>query len=205
MKRIVMLIAAVMCLHLTAPSLFAQHLEIEESISQHNIPKRTIESHAESSAGTSYIPKGYRGMVEMAHGVGTQGSNYVFKLSTTHGWQFNPYLYLGGFVNIGTVEELFRYYEQHPLFDKDNIDISLTVLCGADFRIYMSKGKFSPFFGLLVGLNVADVHGIGVGPGFQLGARAALKGKHALNFAIEYGSPGGCSSGEVLFKLGYEF
>lgn len=203
MKRIVMLIAAVMCVHLTAPPLFAQHLEIEESISQHNIPKRTIESPAESSAGTSYIPKGYRGMVEMAHGVGTYSDDYLFKLSTSHGWQFNPYLYLGGFLRVGTVEDLFYVYESHG--SHDFVSRPVTVLCGADFRIYMSKGKFSPFFGLLVGLNVADVHGIGVGPGFQLGARTALKGKHALNFAIEYGSPGACSSGEFLFKLGYEF
>lgn len=193
-----MLIAAVMCVHLTAPSLFAQHLEIEESISQHNIPKRTIESPAESSSTTSYIPKGYRGMVEMAHGVGTHGPNYQFKLSTTHGWQFNPYLYLGGFVSFGTSET-------------QAYDNRFNLRFGADFRGYIPINKVAPYLGLQMGYDhfgpippkkyLDDEPGGYLG--VQLGIRFAKKDRRALNFAIQVAPE--FDGHEILFKLGYEF
>lgn len=203
MKRIVMLIAAVMCLHLTAPSLFAQHLEIEESISQHNIPKRTIESPAESSAGTSYIPKGYRGMVEMAYGAGIAGGNFLSQISTTHGWQFNQYLYLGGFASFGSTETLFHYVESHYT---EPIHTIMDFRFGADFRAYISMRRVSPYVGLKLGYDIGEssFHRT-INLSGQLGGRFAIKGRHALNFALQAGLTALHLESEVLFKLGYEF
>lgn len=200
MKRIVMLIAAVMCLHLTAPSLFAQHLEIEESISQHNIPKRTIESHAESSAGTSYIPKGYRGMVEMAHGAGCYNPSYVCKISSTHGYQFNKYIYLGGYLSLGSAERLFEYGGGYY-----SVDTAFNLRLGPDFRFYFLDNKISPFIGFSPGLDVRDGTG-NLYLGGQFGARMSLRGKRAVNFAIAVGGfEYWVDLNEVVVKIGYEF
>lgn len=200
MKRIVMLIAAVMCLHLTAPSLFAQHLEIEESISQHNIPKRTIESHAESSAGTSYIPKGYRGMVEMAHGAGCYHPSYVCKISSTHGYQFNKYIYLGGYLSLGSAECSF-YYDGDVDY---SVDTGFNWRLGPDFRFYFLDNKISLFIGFSPGLDVRGGTG-NLYLGGQFGARMSLRGKRAVNFAIAVGGfEYGVDLNEVVVKIGYE-
>lgn len=199
MKRIVMLIAAVMCVHLTAPSLFAQHLEIEESISQHNIPKRTIESPAESSSTTSYIPKGYRGMVEMAHGVSIGYFSYIYKISSTHGYQFNKYLYLGGYLSVGPSEILITWDHDVPYYER-----LFTLRLGPDFRFYFLDNKISPFIGFSPGL---DINAEGIYLGGQFGARMALRGQGAVNFSVEIGSVSENleHAGEIVLKLGYEF
>ena len=207
MKRIVMLIAAVMCVHLTAPSLFAQHLEIEESISQHNIPKRTIESPAESSAGTSYIPKGYRGMVEMAHGAGCYKASYVCKISSTHGYQFNKYIYLGGYFSLGSAECLFDYEDEYGYGIRYySVDTAFNLRLGPDFRFYFLDNKISPFIGFSPGLDVRDGTG-NLYLGGQFGARMALRGKGAVNFSVGIGSVSESLKydGEIVLKLGYEF
>ena len=145
----------------------------------------------ESAGG---LNKGYRGMVEIGNGFGWGDLNYVFKLSTTHGYQFNPYFYLGGFVSFGSIEYSYDYrYHLHFNFR-----------WGADARAYLSKGRFAPFLGLQFGMDLyGDIPFVYLSG--QVGFRVALKNKLALNFAVQIGPEHYFEYGEAIFKLGFEF
>lgn len=191
----------------------AQQLEIEESISQSNLPERNadykiVQSHTVSTQTSSIgtLSKGYRGLVELGGGVGLTGGKFLFKLSTTHGWQFNPYLFLGAFVGIGTVEDLFYYHESHPAYDKNNIHVQLNQFVGADFRAYLPTNKISPYAGLQLGYNWSPYdYSKGLCMFGQLGVRVPIKGKHAYNIALEVGLPSSTAAADILLKIGYEF
>ena len=145
----------------------------------------------ESAGG---LNKGYRGMVEFGNGFGWGDLNYVFKLSTTHGYQFNPYFYLGGFVSFGSIEYSYDY-RSHLYFN---------FRWGADARAYLSKGRFAPFLGLQFGMDLyGDIPFVYLSG--QVGFRVALKNKLALNFAVQIGPEDYFDYGEAIFKLGFEF
>lgn len=96
-----------------------------------------------TGAKGEYIKKGFKGIVDI--------SCYPFVLDLSVGYQFNPYLYLGGFLGTG-----------YPT----------VFVCGVDFRSYFTKTKVAPFVGLQTGLGVApDITGFyfGVGPGVRFG------------------------------------
>ena len=133
-------------------------------------------------------------MVELGQGFGWADMNYVVKVTTTHGYMFNPYLYLGGFVSLGTIE----YLEGGYYYSDFNFRL------GADFRTYMSKGKVAPFVGVQLGLDLYYEEPFVYFSG-QAGIRFALKNKLGLNFALQIGSSDYFAAGEVIFKLGFEF
>ena len=166
------------------------------------------------NSSDSYLSKGYRGMVEMGHGVGTMESNYLFKLSTTHGYQFNPYIYLGGFVSLGTIEvaEKYRVYDYYwgRYTDKERFVPNFNFRLGADFRAYLPKKRVAPFVGLQLGFEYGADPGWGEEYVFvylsgQLGVRVALKNRMGLNLGIQVGSEYYFEACELLFKLGFEF
>ena len=160
--------------------------------------------HGLSSDGT--LSKGYRGMVETAHGFDWIDFWYAFEFSTTHGYQFNPYLYLGGVISFGRgasvqyghsgFPDFYNYYYYYqPYF---NFSI------GSDFRVYMSKGKLAPFAGCQFGFDLCGDDAFILFKG-QLGLRYALKNNFGLNFGLQVGPSCYFEYGEILFKLGVEF
>ena len=146
------------------------------------------------------LNRGYRGMVEFGNGFGWGDLNYVFKLSTTHGYQFNPYFYLGGFVSFGTIEDPNDWVYDYEY----GYDIDFNFRWGADARAYLSKGRFAPFLGLQFGMDLYDFMPFVYLSG-QVGFRVALKNKLALNLAVQIGPQNYFEEGEAIFKLGFEF
>ena len=151
----------------------------------------------ESAGG---LNKGYRGMVEIGNGFGWADMHYLFKFSTTHGYQFNPYFYLGGFVSFGTIEWSL-YYDYYGYYD---YLLGFNFRWGVDARTYLSKGRFAPFLGLQFGMDLYDDEPFVYFSG-QVGFRVALKNKLALNFAVQIGPEDYFDYGEAIFKLGFEF
>ena len=183
MKRLMMLVLTV---------LFALSVASYEASAQGWGPSGYGNSFGVNSS-VDGLNRGYRGMVEFGNGFGCGGLNYVFKLSTTHGYQFNPYFYLGGFVSFGTIE-----YRDYWWFDVFNFR------WGADARAYLSKGRFAPFLGLQFGMDLYGYLPFVYLSG-QVGFRVALKNKLALNFAVQIGPEDYFDHGEAIFKLGFEF
>lgn len=186
----------------------AQQLEVEDGISQSNLPSRNanykkIQSQQLVSTQTTSVgplAKGYRGMVETAHGFDWDDLDYAFEFSTTHGYQFNPYLYLGGVISFGrgTSRQYGRYYYYY--YNRPGFNFSI----GSDLRVYMAKGNLAPFMGLQFGFDLCVDNPFILLKG-QLGLRYAINNNWGLNFGVQVGPSCYFASGEILFKLGVEF
>ena len=113
--------------------------------------------------------KGYKGFVETGYIFDLSDCNANrFELSTTHGYQFNNYLFVGGGTGINFYTDADLY--SVPLF--------------ASFRANFMNKKVTPFADIKTGYTVGDVEGAFVTVGF--GVRFALAKKMALNLKLEY-------------------
>lgn len=147
------------------------------------------------NGGDGWIRTGYRGMAEMGHGVSFEDGCYALEFTTTHGYQFNPYFYLGGIVSFG-----FRGVERsYNDIDRENV---FAFRIAADPRVYFLKSRVTPFAGLQLGLDYCD--GGFVYFGGSVGVRVALNSRFALNFSILVNS-GYWFIGEGMCKIGFEF
>ena len=195
MKRLMMLVLTV---------LFALSVASYEASAQGWGPSGYGNSFGGYNESAGGLNKGYRGMVEIGNGFGWADMQYLFKFSTTHGYQFNPYFYLGGFVSFGTGEydEIRYYYNGYDAYYHEGI-VGFNFRWGIDARTYLPLGRFSPFFGLQIGMDIYDDEPFAY-LSTQVGFRVALKNKLALNFAVQY-APVACLEGDLIFKLGFEF
>ena len=131
-----------------------------------------------------YLNSGYRGMAEFGSGLGTPRirSDYTpssrplgfhVELSTTHGYQFNPYLFLGGGVSM-----LARSFT----------DDGCTFPFFADFRANFNKKRRTPYGALKIGYSVnAEKElngGIYINPSF--GYRFGIHKKMAATVSLGY-------------------
>ncbi|WP_417010047.1 DUF481 domain-containing protein [Bacteroides congonensis] len=113
--------------------------------------------------------KGYKGFVDFGYiaDLSDYDANKV-EISTSHGYQFNNYFYLGG----GVAADFYT--------DADLIAVPIFV----DFRANFINKKVTPFADIKTGYSVGDVEGAYVSTG--IGVRFSLKGKKAINLKLEY-------------------
>lgn len=97
-------------------------------------------------------PSGYRGMVDIGGGPGFKtaegGKDAVIEFSTTHGYQWNPFLFAGAGINVQyrpTGEVVFA-----PIY--------------ADLRVYLSDTKAAPFIDFRAGYSFFDEKGTYISP-----------------------------------------
>lgn len=147
-------------------------------------------------------------------------------ISTSHGYQFNDWLYVGG--GIGFEYNLSRKEYGHPLMDNTGTTkLRCIVPIFAEGRLDAKWGRFTPYFSARIGANVANHGGIYfspmVGYRFNWGRRSAINlGLGMTLFGYRYYYPshillpeGGIINGplthyqasDVRFslRLGYEF
>ena len=170
-----------------------------------------IKEEAVASSGVRPAPtkrykntrtKGYRGWVEAggAVGLGEYGSG-IFSFSTSHGYQFNPYFFLGAGIGV----------DYH--FDWETVFMPIF----ANARAYFIDGKISPFMDVKIGYSPVDESGLYFSP--SVGVSFGTSKKCAVNLSIGYNLQRAemyyysyyysFSSDESLhglsFKLGVEF
>lgn len=154
----------------------------------------------------SYERRGYRGFVEagVAAGIGDYGLTRL-EVNTSHGYQFNPYLFVGGGLGM------------HFYFDASDALIPIF----ADCRVNVLPGRISPYIDVKLGysIGVSDgLYGAGLFLSPGIGARFALANgaqaiRAGLGFSMQqatayygyyhYEDHVMCNS--ILFKVGYEF
>lgn len=124
--------------------------------------------------------KGYKGMLNA--GWILLSENTSFEVLTTHGYQFNPHLFIGGGTGI-------NFYSSPS---KANVGSTLIregafIPIFADIRGYLLKGKISPYaeakIGGLIPVTEGDA-GIYFAP--EIGCKLGFSSKFALNIAAEY-------------------
>lgn len=139
-------------------------------------------SHRKSARNTL---RGYKGFVDFAY-IGDVSDNNASKieLSTTHGYQFNNYFFVGGGVAL-------NHYT----------DADLTAApIYANFRANFINKKVTPFADIKTGYSVGDVEGVYASIG--LGVRFSLKGKKALNLTLVYNYQDYEITGDVSYHYG---
>jgi len=107
--------------------------------------------------------RGYKGFVDAGYTFSSEYEDRV-EISTSHGYQFNNYLFVGGGVG-------YHYYS-----DPDVELYAMPIF--ANFRANFMNKKVTPFTDLRVGYSVGDLEGgyayIGLGARFQLVKKMAL-------------------------------
>lgn len=117
--------------------------------------------------------RGYKGFVDAGYlfDVSDNDAN-KFELSTSHGYQFNNYFFVGGGL-------AFNHYSEAGL---------CAVPIFANFRANFINNKVTPFGDVKVGYTAGDIEGAYVS--MAVGVRVALAKKMALNFRLEYAAQG---------------
>ena len=131
-----------------------------------------------------YLNSGYRGMLELGFGVGNRFDRAEYapdarsfaghlEVSTTHGYQFNPYLFLGGGVGV-LCRDITEDGTTFPFF--------------ADFRANFNKKKNSPYGVLKIGYSMSPEDELKGGVYFNpsLGYRFGIYKKLAMNVSLGY-------------------
>lgn len=109
---------------------------------------------------------GYKGFVD----VGISSNDCSFQLGTSHGYQFNNYVYLGGGLGI------------HHYFDFEDDVFAVPVFL--NFRVNFLNKRVTPLFDLKLGYSSGDLEGAFAS--LELGIRIALTGKKAINVQLGY-------------------
>ena len=125
-------------------------------------------------------PQGYIGSVEYGRDINSSDSHIVTSyLFTVHGYQFNPYLFLG--LGIG-----FQYME----YEDGGLRLSYTestIPLFADVRIHLLKTRIAPFIDGRVGYSVRGFKGFYLNPsaGVSFGISPRTGGYLALGYSFQ--------------------
>lgn len=125
----------------------------------------------------------YRGFIDAAYSVGV--GDYKFnrvEMSTSHGYQFNPYFFIGGGLGI---HFMFPYYEAMGMeiaLDERSNKVDIPVF--ANVHCNFTKWIVSPFMDFKGGAFVTNSGGMYIN--VSVGCRFAVNEKQAVNVSVGY-------------------
>lgn len=121
---------------------------------------------------------GYRGFVDLGGGIGiTPGTRFMLGLSTVHGYQAAPFLFVG----VGIAANDIAWKEKGR-YETENDGIVVPVF--GDIRLDMGAGKFSPFIDLRGGYDFICGNGLYLNP--SIGVHYAKSDNFGFNLSIGY-------------------
>lgn len=124
----------------------------------------------------------YKGYVDAGYSIGI--GDYEFgrvEINTSHGYQFNPYFFLGAGVGLHFMPSYETSGMDIPLDVRDSkVDIPVF----ANIRSHFSKGKFAPFADLKGGTYITNSGGLYIIA--SVGIRYALNDKQGLSLSLGY-------------------
>jgi hypothetical protein len=124
----------------------------------------------------------YRGFVDAGYTVGIGDYEFGrFEVNTSHGYQINPYFYVGAGVGFHFMPSYETPDMDIPL-DKRDSKVDIPVFANA--RINFSKSKVTPFIDAKGGTYVTNNGGLYVNG--SAGIRIACNGKQAINIMVGY-------------------
>lgn len=118
----------------------------------------------------------YKGFADISFSPGNDGVYYKlntmgYGLTTSQGYQINPYVYVGAGFGV-------------HLYTMDNFETGVALPLFTNFRANFTKTKVSPFFDAKIGYSVVDLKGLYLSPSF--GVRIGLKDNLGLNIKVGY-------------------
>ena len=143
----------------------------------------------------------YRGFAEGAYMVGSDEDLDDFNLhgwgfSTTHGCQFNRYIFVGGgfaYYRAKCSEDSY-YYSSNSWYGYSarhyTQDTYYNIIpIYSDFRVHMARSRVSPFFDIKLGATISEEVGVFVSPSF--GLRVGMSDDVGINITAGYTSMSG--------------
>lgn len=130
----------------------------------------------------SVISTGYHGLADFGYTIGFGDYKMGgFEFSTTHGYQFNPYIFIGAGLGVHFMSEYSTPYMNIPLdYRGSQVDIPIYV----NLRLTILNGPISPFIDGKCGHYLTH-HG-GVYLNASVGCRFATWRKQSVNIYIGY-------------------
>ena len=124
----------------------------------------------------------YRGNVEAGYSVGIGDYDFGrFEINTTHGYQFNPYFFLGAGTGIHFMSS-YKTAGMDVALDERESKVDIPVF--ANLRCNILNKKFSPFVDLKGGTFVTNNGGLYLVA--SVGCRYSINEKYALNLSVGY-------------------
>ena len=154
-------------------SIFAYKMEEVEKITKEAVQNRRYATRRSSAPGMQFNGggrmAGYRGFVDLGYTIGTGdfGEDRV-EFATSHGYQFNPYLYVG--LGAGA----------HYYFDSEMVEVPIFAHVRSEFL----NNSISPFFDFKIGYTVYDATGFYMTP--SVGCRFALGDRSGISVGLGY-------------------
>lgn len=124
----------------------------------------------------------YRGFVDAGYSVGIGDYNFGrFEVNTSHGYQINPYLFIGA----GTGLHFMASYKTKDMdIPLDVRDSKVDIPVFANIRCNFLKKMVSPFVDVKGGTYVTNNDGLYVNA--SAGCRISINEKQAINVSIGY-------------------
>ena len=126
----------------------------------------------------------YRGYIDAGYSIGVGDYEFGrFEVNTSHGYQFNPYFFLGAGAGLHFMSSYETKDMDIPLDVRDSqVDIPVF----ANIRCNFSKKMVSPFVDVKGGTYVTNNGGLYVNA--SAGCRFAINEKQAVSLAVGYAS-----------------
>lgn len=125
---------------------------------------------------------GYKGFADAGYSIGTD--NYKLdriEVNTSHGYLFNPYIFLGAGVGLHFMQSYATKGMKIPLDTRDSkVDIPVF----ANIRFNLSKTKISPFLEAKGDTYITNNGGLYIN--LSAGCRFAINEKQGINISIGY-------------------
>lgn len=168
---------------------------------RNNIPMLSSTGNKFGSA-MNVSERGYHGMVEIGPCFGFGGPDVGFDLSTSHGYDFNPHLFVGGGMGLNLVPGVYTYYSHYNVYDE-----FLVKLYG-EVRGYLLRSAVTPYLGLKLGpsfyTSSVDSGRVEAYVEASAGARWKFYRDYAVNLALS-ADTGWDYCGSLCIKVGFEF
>ena len=136
------------------------------------------------------VKTGYKGFVDAGYSIGS--SDYKlnrFEVNTSHGYQFNPYIFLGAGLGLHFMPSYATEDMDIPYEIRDSkVDIPVF----ANIRFNLSKSKISPFLDAKGGTYVTNNGDMYIN--ISVGCRFAINERQGISIAV------GATSGKLEFE-----
>lgn len=124
----------------------------------------------------------YRGFIDGGYTIGVGDYDFGrFEINTSHGYQINPFFFVGGGLGLHFMPEYKTDGMDIPL---DQRERKVEVPVFANLRANFSKGKITPFIDGKAGTYVTNNGDLYLN--LSLGCRFALNEKQAVNVLVGY-------------------
>lgn len=124
----------------------------------------------------------YRGFVDGGYTIGIGDYDFGrFEINTSHGYQINPFFFIGGGLGLHFMPE-YKTKGMNIALDQRESKVDIPVF--ANMRANISKGNISPFIDGKAGTYVTNNGGLYLN--LSAGCRFALNEKQAIDVSVGY-------------------